>query len=133
MKNIAEQQLDSEKLMPVLKIDREIKLEHLNSRYISGILDDLHQLEPTGRGNPEPVFASFNVDVHFARVVGREGSHLKLSLRAGNNIFDAIAFRQGYWQEDLPERVDVAYRFEINEFNGRSSLQLNIKDIKPSE
>ena len=31
---------------------------------------------------------------------------------------------------DMPERVDIAYRFEVNEFNGRSSLQLNIKDIK---
>ena len=38
MKSIAEQQLDSEKLMPVLKIDREIKLEHLNGRYISCLL-----------------------------------------------------------------------------------------------
>ena len=34
---------------------------------------------------------------------------------------------------DMPERVDIAYRFEVNEFNGRSSLQLNIKDLRAAE
>ncbi|MEA3325911.1 MAG: single-stranded-DNA-specific exonuclease RecJ, partial [Chloroflexota bacterium] len=83
--------------------------------------------------NPEPVFASYDVAVRYARAVGRESSHLKLTLQAGANNFDAIAFRQGYWMENMPNRIDLAYRFEINEFNGRSSLQLNVKDIKASE
>jgi single-stranded-DNA-specific exonuclease len=65
--------------------------------------------------------------------VGREGKHLKLALQAGANTFDAIAFRQGYWMEDMPDRIDLAYRFEVNEFNGRSTLQLNVKDIKATE
>jgi hypothetical protein len=34
---------------------------------------------------------------------------------------------------DITDRVDIAYRFEVNVFNGRSSLQLNIKDIKASD
>lgn len=133
MRAIAEEQLRELELLPVLKIDREIKLEKLAPRYIPEILDDIHQLEPTGRGNPEPVFVSRNVEVAHARVVGKEGSHLKLNLRAGGRFYDAIAFRQGYWMEDLPERIDLAYRFEINVFNGRSSLQLNVKDIKAAE
>ena len=119
--------------LPVLDIDREIKLEKLAPGYIPGILDDLHQLEPTGRGNPEPIFASKDVGVRFAKVVGREGAHLKLTLQAGKYTYDAIAFRQGYWLAEMPERIDLAYRFEVNEFNGRSTLQLNVKDIKPSE
>jgi hypothetical protein len=53
-----------------------------------------------------------------------------LLLRAGTNAFDAIAFRQGYWLDDMPDLIDIAYRFEINTYNGRSTLQLNIKDIK---
>jgi single-stranded-DNA-specific exonuclease len=77
-----------------------------------------------------PLFASRNVSVRQARPVGREGSHLKLLLRAGTNAFDAIAFRQGYWLNDMPDLIDIAYRFEINTYNGRSTLQLNIKDIK---
>ena len=133
LREIAQTELDGLELLPELIIDREIKLDKLARHYIPGILEDLHQLEPTGRGNPEPVFASFGVDVRHARVVGREGTHLKLTLGAGLNTFDAIAFRQGYWMADLPERVDVAYRFEINEFNGRSTLQLNVKDIRAAE
>ncbi|MFW5713991.1 MAG: hypothetical protein ACOCYU_04900 [Brevefilum sp.] len=56
-------------------------------------------------------------------------------MRAGKNDFDAIAFRQGYWLDQLSTgtRIDLAYRFEINEFNGRSTLQLNVKDIKATE
>ena len=129
---IAQEQLSEVVLEPELIIDRKNDLTHLGRRYIPGILEDLHQLEPTGRGNPEAVFASYNVNVRHARTVGREGSHLKLTLQAGKNIFDGIAFRQGYWMVDMPDRIDIAYRFEVNVFNGRSSLQLNIKDIKAS-
>ncbi|MFN2302392.1 MAG: single-stranded-DNA-specific exonuclease RecJ, partial [Anaerolineales bacterium] len=130
---IAEKQLASLELMPELFIDREIKLERLGYQYIPGILEDLHQLEPTGRGNPEPLFSSRNVEVRQARIVGRDGSHLKLTLKAGSNTFDGIAFRQGYWFDDIPEWIDIAYRFEVNEYMGHSTLQLNIKDIKASE
>ncbi len=128
---IAQEQLSEVVLEPELIIDRENILENLGGKFIPGILEDLHQLEPTGRGNPEPIFVSRDVAVRHARCVGKEGSHLKLTLQAGRNLFDGIAFRQGYWMEDMPERVDIAYRFEMNEFNGRSTLQLNIKDIKP--
>lgn len=133
LREIAQAQLGSLDLLPVLAIDRKIKLEMLNGQHISGILNDIRQLEPTGRGNPEPVFASYDLEVRYARAVGREGTHLKLQVRAGRNDFDAIAFRQGYWLEDMPERIDLAYRFEINEFNGRSTLQLNVKDLRASE
>jgi single-stranded-DNA-specific exonuclease len=129
---IAEEQLGELELLPELNIDREIQLDKLDPHFIPGILDDLHQLEPTGRGNPEPVFVSRNVEVRQARTVGRENKHLKLILRAGSNTYDGIAFRQGYWAEDMPEQIDIAYRFEVNEFRGRSTLQLNIKDIKES-
>ncbi|MDF1519998.1 MAG: single-stranded-DNA-specific exonuclease RecJ [Brevefilum sp.] len=129
---IAQEQLSEVILEPELIIDRENKLEHLGGKFIPGILEDLHQLEPTGRGNPEPIFVSRDVAVRYARCVGKEGSHLKLTLQAGRNIFDGIAFRQGYWMAVMPERVDIAYRIEMNEFNGRSTLQLNIKDIKPA-
>jgi len=109
LRKIAEEQLGELELLPEMVIDRDIQLDKLDPRYIPGILEDLHKLEPTGRGNPEPVFASRNVEVRQARTVGREGRHLKLLLRAGGNTY---------------------YRFEVNEYRGRSTLQLNIKDIK---
>jgi single-stranded-DNA-specific exonuclease len=130
LKAIAAEKLSGQALFPEIHIDREIQLDKLSYDYIPGILADLHQLEPTGRGNPEPLFASHGVEVRQVRQVGRDGKHLKLLLRAGPHHFDAIAFRQGYWAEDMPEVIDIAYRFEENEYMGRRSLQLNVRDIK---
>jgi len=131
--NIVHRELAGIDLQPVLEIDREIRLDKLNGDYIAGIFNDLHQLEPTGRGNPEPVFASYNVAVRQAKTVGRDGKHLKLTLQAGKSRYDAIAFQQGHWAADMPEQVDIAYRFEENVYMGRVNLQLNIKDIKASD
>lgn len=130
---IAARELAAVTLLPVIDIDREILLEYLEPQYISGIFTDLHQLEPTGRGNPEPVFASYHVEVRYAKPVGRDGKHLKLTLKAGKFLYDAIAFQQGHWAGDMPAFVDIAYRFEENNYMGRVNLQLNIKDIKASE
>jgi hypothetical protein len=47
-------------------------------------------------------------------------------------VRDGIAFRMGGWSGHLPRRVDLAYSFEINEFNSEARLQLNIKDLRPS-
>jgi hypothetical protein len=47
-------------------------------------------------------------------------------------VVDAIGFRLGHLKPDLPSRVDVLYRLEANEYNGRRTLQLNLKDVKPA-
>jgi hypothetical protein len=43
---------------------------------------------------------------------------------------DSIGFRMGHLKADLPAYVDVLYHFEANEYNGRRTLQLNLKDVK---
>ncbi len=118
-------------LTPVLHIDYDIALEKLQPEHFPGILEAVEQLEPTGASNPSVLFCSRNCRVLRANAVGK-GEHLKLVLRAGNNQLDAIAFRQGGLLENLPDFVDIAYTFEINEFNGRSTMQLNVRDIQPA-
>jgi len=59
-------------------------------------------------------------------------SHLKLIVGDGQITYDAIAFRQGHWYGNLPDQIDILYRFEVNEFRGRKTLQLNVQDIQPS-
>ena len=118
-------------LIPVLHIDYEINLEKLQAEHFPGILDAVELLEPTGASNPSALFCSRNCRVLRANTVGK-GEHLKLVLSAGNNQLDAIAFRQGALLENLPDYVDIAYTFEINEFNGRSTMQLNVRDIQPA-
>jgi len=57
---------------------------------------------------------------------------LKLSVTDGKITYDAIAFRQSHWIAQLPPLIDMMYTFELNEFSGQVSLQLNVKDIRKS-
>ena len=129
--DIARESFKGLDLTPALHIDYEIALEKLQAEHFPGILDAVEQLEPTGASNPSALFCSRNIRVLRANTVGK-GEHLKLVLVAGSNQLDAIAFRQGAMYENLPEYVDIAYTFEINEFNGRSTIQLNVRDIQPA-
>jgi single-stranded-DNA-specific exonuclease len=129
LKQIAKDQLGSRDLRQTLTADLEVPLSDLNF----DVLKHLMFLEPTGYGNPEAVFISRNIKVRLARTVGAEGKHLKLTLEDERGVsVDAIGFRLGHLKENLPPYVDVLYRFEANEFNGRRSLQLNLKDVKPA-
>jgi single-stranded-DNA-specific exonuclease len=129
LKEIARNQLGSRDLRQTLTADLEIPLSELNF----DVLKHLLFLEPTGYGNPEAVFVSRNIKVKAARTVGSEGKHLKLTLEDEHGVsVDAIGFRLGHLKENLPAHVDLLYRFEANEYNGRRTLQLNLKDIKPA-
>ncbi len=94
------------------------------------MLEDIQYLEPTGYGNPRPIFVTRNVKVKYSRTVGRDNSHLKLTLTDGKVTLDAIAFRLGHLKADLPSHIDLLYTFEVNEWQGKKSLQLNVRDIK---
>jgi single-stranded-DNA-specific exonuclease len=96
----------------------------------SELYSQLELLQPTGYGNPEPLFVTRSVQVKVARSVGSEGQHLKLTVTDGRVSFDCIAFKLGHLLPGLPPRIDIIYAFEINEFNGRTNFQLNVKDIK---
>jgi len=92
---------------------------------------ELSRFEPFGMANPEPVFATQKVEVIEKRLVGAEKTHLKLKLKQGGKIFDAVFFGKGYLFKDLKpgQPVDVAYTIEANHFNGTKSLQLKVKDV----
>ena len=125
---IAKTQLAGEDLRPVIWADVEVGLKDLSF----DLLNMLDRLQPTGYANPEPVFMAKGLRVSESRTVGRDSSHLKLTLQNGATKMDGIAFRQGHWQGNMPDYVDVMFNFEKNEFRGRISPQLNIRDIRPS-
>ncbi len=129
LKSLAKQQLEGKDLRHTLTADAEVALEELNF----DVLKHLAYLEPTGYGNPEAVFVSRDVKIKSSRTVGAESKHLKLTLEDSRGAaYDAIGFRLGALQASLPPRVDILYTLEANEWNGRTTLQLNLKDIKPA-
>lgn len=136
---IAEKELDEEKLTRVLKIDCELDLEDLSLE----LYEKLEQFKPYGLGNPEPVFATRGVIVQDAKRVGVDGQHLKLVLKApheltrigtriNTNTFSAVAFGMGDLFSKLSpdQRIDIAYTLSVDEWNGNKRLELKIKDIK---
>ncbi len=128
LKSLALEQLHGRDLRQTLNADAEARLADLKPE----LLKYLEALQPTGYGNPEAVFVTRNLRVTGSRTVGADARHLKLALSDGSLTIDAIGFRLGHLQPGLSASVDVIYAFELNEYNGRTSLQLNLKDLKPA-
>ena len=129
LKSIAKDQLGNRELRPTLAADMEVRLSELNFE----LLKQLSYFEPNGYGNPDALFVSRDLKVKSSRTVGAEGKHLKITFENGRGTFmDAIGFSLGALQQTLQPRVDVLFSFESNEYNGRTSLQLNLKDVKPA-
>jgi len=129
LKDIAKRELSGKDLRPTLTADAEVPLKEVRPK----LLEALKYLEPTGYGNPDAVFVARAAKVKYSRTVGAEGRHLKMSLEdEAGMTHDAIGFRLGELQPELPERVDIMFTYEINEYNGRVNYQLNLKDVKPA-
>ncbi len=126
---IAEEALTGQDLRPMLDIDAELETRDLNL----SLAEELTLLEPTGHGNPVPVFVSKGLKVIEARTVGKDDRHLKVKFaRPDANPLDGIGFSLGEWAGQMPNTVDVAYQLEINEWNGNRSAQLVIQDLRPA-
>jgi single-stranded-DNA-specific exonuclease len=123
---IAADKLTGTDLRPTLEIDAEIYLEEVD--WATHAL--LGQIEPCGVANHQPVLLSRGLEVRNQRAIGGELKHLKLTLRDGRGVaWDAIYFRAGDLLGRLPGRLDVAYTLEVNEWNHRKRLQLNVQDL----
>ena len=126
--SIVREKLKDTDLRPSLQADAEVNLVELRPE----LLKELDSMQPTGSGNPPATFVSRGLKVLHSRTVGRENTHLKLAVSDGHITYDAIAFRQGHWRANMPTHIDIIYQFELNEYNGRKMLQLNVSDLKPA-
>ncbi len=128
LKAIAKEKLSHEDLRPTVAADAEVSLVDIRPDLYEKCL---RFLEPTGYGNREASFVARGVKVKSSRTVGADAKHLKLSLEDENKFsHDAIGFKLGHWHNNLPPRVDILFTYETNEYNGRTSYQLNLKDIR---
>ncbi len=128
LRAIAERALAGQDLRPELVADAEVRLADLTLE----LAYEVQRLEPTGTDNETPLFIARGLHVTDRRRVGRDKSHLRLRLTDGMRFIEAIAFKQGDWDEHMPAEVDVAFHLELNEWNGTIRLQLNVQDIQPA-
>ena len=93
-------------------------------------LDLLSALEPTGCGNPPPLFLLQGAEVQCLRRVGKDGAHLKLTvLDEDLTVVDGIAFGAGETADEAPLKVDLLYKPVRNDFRGRVSIEAQIMYI----
>lgn len=125
--NLAEDQLVGLDLRPYIDIDAEVPL----SAFADDTFREIQELAPFGRGNPLPTFVSRKVEVADRRQVGSQNDHLRLKLKQGGVIWDAIGFKLGGLIQEITPRLDVVYNLEINRWNGAERLRLNLIDFAP--
>jgi single-stranded-DNA-specific exonuclease len=116
-------------LIPVVDIDLPIQLDVISPKF----LNILKQMGPFGPENPKPVFEARNVyvfnslssfkDRHIKFLVGQDGS---------SSVFQAVGFDQADYYEQIAQgdAFRMAFTIEENVYNGTTSVQLRIKDIK---
>jgi single-stranded-DNA-specific exonuclease len=116
-------------LTPEVEYDLEIELSDINENMMKLV----SQMAPFGPGNTMPIFKTDNVKAqNTARVL--KDKHLKLQL-SGNtrHTFDAIGFglAEHYHTVSNGNIFNACYSIEENNYNGRISVQLRLRDIKP--
>jgi len=115
--------------LPELKLDFEVKKPELLT--VQNI-QALERLEPFGNGNPSPSLCMRGAEVSATQSIG-EGKHTRLRLEKAGTSLDCIFFSMP--SDDLGvgvgSLVDAAFEPQVNEFRGRSSVQLHLIDIRP--
>ncbi|MDB9963853.1 single-stranded-DNA-specific exonuclease RecJ [Vicingaceae bacterium] len=125
--------IDDELLIPEIEIDAVLDLADIETKFYRV----LKQFAPFGPLNMKPTFVSKGVyEKGQARIVG--DNHLKLEIVAHKNNtkgIAGIAFNMGKKMDLLKngEPFDVVYHIEENEWQGRTTLQLMVQDIKKGE
>lgn len=125
---IAKEVLKDDDYLPVLQIDAMIPLREIDGAF----LEQLACLAPHGMGNPRPIFASTNVIPESIKALGRDGQHLRLTVRQQHIRQNVISWGMGHMVDQFSKRpnIDLAFVPEFNEWQGRRSIQLCAQDIK---
>jgi single-stranded-DNA-specific exonuclease len=121
--------ITSDMLTPSVEIDLPIKFDAITPKFVN----ILRQMSPFGPENQKPVFESRNVYVMNA-LSNFKDRHLRfLVAQEGNeNVFQAVAFDLADHYERLAsgDVFKIAFTIEENYYNGTTTVQLRIKDIK---
>ena len=123
--------LSDDDLIPVISIDGEMELKDINPRFMRF----LEKLGPFGPGNMRPKFMSRNLQVSGQPRLMGKGEHIRFIVSQNGRNYPAVGFKLSSHYEDLIRGVpiDLAYVVEVNEWQGQSNIQLNVRDIHLSK
>lgn len=113
--------------------DTEIEFDQITL----ALYESLQPFEPHGPMNMRPVFLSKNIkNARFSKLVGAHAEHLQLHVKQAGNISEmkGIAFKMADWVFPILEGKEIDLLFQLNEnvWNGQSSIQLEVVDIRLS-
>jgi single-stranded-DNA-specific exonuclease len=129
LKIIARRELAHLPLQPTINIDAHVRLTSItgvNSQFFQ-------QLAPYGEGNPAPVFITKGVKVIDAMRLGPQGKHLRLRLKHGVALWNAMAFGQGEAWQDKTDFLDVVYSVGLNQWQGQQTMRMIIHDFRVAQ
>jgi len=129
LSQLARRALKPDELQPPLRLDAEVCLGDLTLECLA----TLDQLRPTGQGNPTvQFFARHLTQNRPAQRMGAEKQHLKMWITDGVTTHEAVWW--GAANESLPASgFDLAFAPQVNEYNGRRSVQLKVLDWRPAQ
>ena len=126
---VAQRELAHLSLQPTISIDAHVRLTSLTGENFQFFRD----LAPYGEGNQAPVFITRGVKVVDVMRLGAKGQHLKLKLKHGGALWDAMAFGQGEAWDDETDLLDVVYSVGVDHWRGSDTMRMIIEDFRPAE
>ena len=113
--------LENQAALLLPKADIDADFEDVTDVFIG----EISQLEPFGAGNPQPILKTADVTVVGVRRMGDSGQHVKLTTKNSNGLkIDLLAFNAPtHYFVEIGDRVNVWYAPEINEWQGRRSVE----------
>ncbi len=120
---------DRDRVFPEIKLDCKLNPSALSV----DLVEELRALEPYGVGNPVPLFGIFGLTLEKIATVA-SGKHLRLTLSKNGAAFNAMLFgtTPAEFAFEVGQTVDIAVTVDTNEYNGTTSLTVNIKEIRLS-
>ncbi len=131
LNEVAAKAFEGQDTTEAVHVDSELPLSSIGP----SLVQELDLLAPHGAGNPAPVFASTQLKMSGPpRLMGKKGEHMNVQVLQGGVSIRAVGFGMGERVPELmrSEGCDVAYSVERNDWNGRTNIELHIKDIRVS-
>ncbi len=117
--------IPSETYIPVSEYDTDIAFNEMDTRFVTL----MEAFAPTGMGNPAPLFHN-RVRISEGRRIGKDSTHLSLRVTDGTTYLRGVAWREGHRLDELTNEVETVFVPKINEFNGRTSVDIEFKTIE---